>query len=317
MHIGINVTPASRGRALTLDELIAQVAQLEERHFASAVLANVSGFDALGVIALCRGVPRIELTTGVVPVYARHPVALAQQALTTQAAVGGRLTLGIGLSHRVVVERSWGLSFARPVEYMREYLTVLLPLLRGEAADVDGERITGHAQLTVPDAAPPAVILAALGTKMLQLAGEQTAGTATWMVGPRTLGEHVTPTIAAAAGAAGRPAPRIIVGLPVCVTSDPSAARERAARSFERYGQLPSYRAMIDREGAAGPADLALIGNEREVEAALGRIADAGGTDLAATVFGAGEDQRRTFAFLESLATHDQRTSPHDRHAAV
>jgi F420-dependent oxidoreductase-like protein len=241
--------------------------------------------------------------TGVVPIYLRHPVALAQLALTTQAAVGNRLTLGIGLSHQPVVEQSWGLTFAHPVDHLRDYLAALLPLLRGDQVDVENEHLRVHTRLTVPDATPPPVLLAALGPRMLRLAGEQTDGTLTWMVGPRTLAKHVTPTITTAAHAAGRPRPRIVVGVPVCVTSDATSARERAARGFDRYGQLPSYRAMLDREGVAGPADVAVVGTEREVAAELARLLESGATEIAANVFGAGDDRRRTFALLESLVT--------------
>src|SRR5262249_25166983 len=132
------------------------------------------------------------------------------------------------------------------------------------------------------------------------------------MVGPKTLAQHVTPTISAAATKAGRPAPRILVGLPICITNDVQAARERAARSLVMYGQLPSYRAMLDREGAAGPADVLLAGSEREVERQLQQVAEAGATDLSATPMGSSEERRRTFEFLQAL-----QEGAHDRRAAV
>jgi F420-dependent oxidoreductase-like protein len=226
---------------------------------------------------------------------------MAQQALTTQAAVGGRLTLGIGLSHRPVVEKAWGLPFERPVELMREYLAVLRPLLESQQVAYFGKRYAVQAQLTIEGAAPPSVILAALGERMLRLAGEQTDGTATWMVGAKTLASHVTPVITAAARAAGRPAPRILVGLPTCVTDDVQTARTRAERIFGFYGQLPSYRAMLDREEASGPGDLALIGTEAEIEGRLGEIERAGATDFIASVFGSAEDQQHTFKLLRAL----------------
>jgi F420-dependent oxidoreductase-like protein len=311
MRIGINVNPSNRGRPATIDELIEQVAGYARRGFAFAAFANLnSGFDALTMIALCgRVVPDIELATSVVPVYTRHPLAMAQQALTTQVAIGGRLTLGLGLSHRPVVENTYGLSFERPVEYMQEYLAILQPLLHGEAVAFTGRRFKSQAQLQVPDASPPSVVLAALGERMLQLAGEQTDGTATWMVGPKTLASHVTPLITEAARRAGRPTPRIIVGLPVCVTSDAEAARARAARNFEIYGRLPSYRAMLDREGAANPADVALIGSESEIERQLEEIERAGGTEFAASVFGSAEDHPRTLEFLQSRVSHGRRAA--------
>jgi F420-dependent oxidoreductase-like protein len=310
VRIGITTNPsAGGGRPASLDQIVEQIARMAERGFATAALAQISGLDALTVIAVAgRVVPRIELATAVVPIYGRHPIALAQQALTVQAAVGGRLLLGIGLSHKPAVEQRWRLSFDRPVEYMREYLAVLLPLLRGEPVSSAGERIAANTQLTVGETPPPSVILAALGERMLRIAGEQADGTALWMVGRRTLESHVRPIITEAARAAGRPAPRILVGLPICVTSDPAAARERAARSLGNYGNLPSYRAMLDREGAQGPADVLLAGDEEELERQLTRLEEAGATDFTATPLGSSEEHVRTRQFLQTLVAHARST---------
>jgi 5,10-methylenetetrahydromethanopterin reductase len=309
MRIGVIINQSAARRPASIDHLIEQVASIARDGFSAAVFAQTSGIDALTVIALAgRVVPEVELATSVVPIFTRHPVALAQQALTVQAAIGDRLTLGIGLSHKPVVENAWGLSFERPVEYMRDYLAILQPLLHGEAAAFSGRRIKAQTQLGMPDASPPSVVLAALGEHMLRLAGEQTDGTATWMVGPKTLASHVSPIITAAAREAGRPGPRIIVGLPVCVTSDPDAARARADRAFGRYGQLPSYRAMLDREGVASPADVALVGSESEVEEQLAAIQRAGGTELSASVFGSAEEHLRTFEFLKAQVAHVRST---------
>lgn len=309
MRIGVGTNQAARGRAATIDELIEQVATYARHGFDKAVFAQLSGVDVLTVITLAgRVVPDIELETAVVPIYPRHPVALAQQALTTQAAIGGRLTLGVGLSHRPMVENGWGLSFERPVEYMQEYLAILQPLLHGQSVAFSGRRFKSQMQLATPEVTPPSVVLAALGERMLRLAGEQTDGTATWMVGPKTLASHITPIITAAARKAGRPAPRIIVGLPICVTNDPEAARARAARVFERYGQLPSYKAMLEREGAANPADVAVVGSEADVEWQLAEIERAGGTELNASVFGSVEEQQRTFEFLHTQVANVRST---------
>lgn len=310
MRIGINTNPsAGGGQPASLDQMVEQVATLAERGFATAAFAQISGLDALTLIAVAgRAVPRIELETAVVPIYTRHPVALAQQALSTQTAAGGRLVLGIGLSHKPAVEQRWGLSFERPVQYMQEYLAILLPLLRGEAVTYSGERLKANAQITVAETPPPSVVLAALGERMLRLAGEQTDGTALWMVGPRTLESHVVPIITAAARAGGRPAPRILASLPICVTSDAAAARERAARSLGNYGQLPSYRAMLDREGVDGPADVMVVGDETEVERQLARLEGAGATDFTASPVGSADDRRRTMEFLEAQVAHVRST---------
>jgi F420-dependent oxidoreductase-like protein len=310
VRIGINTNAsAGGGRPATLDQMVEQVARLAEQGFATAAFAQLSAMDVLTVIAMVgRSVPRIEFETAVVPIYGRHPVALAQQALTVQVAVGGRLVLGLGLSHRPVVEGRWGLSFERPAEYMQEYLAILMPLLRGEPVEYAGKRLKTNTQITVASASPPSVVLAALGERMLRLAGELTDGTALWMVGLKTLEGHIVPTINKAAQAAGRPAPRIFVGLPICVTNDPAAARERAARSLGNYGQLTSYRAMLDREGVEGPADVMLVGNEREVERQLARLEEAGGTDFTAAPLGSFDDQQRTLQFLQSMVAHGRST---------
>jgi F420-dependent oxidoreductase-like protein len=302
MRIGINTNPsAGGGRPASIDQMIEQVGRIAEQGFATAAFAHISGLDALTVIALAgRAVPRIELETAVVPIYGRHPAVLAQQALSAQAATGGRLLLGIGLSHKPAVENRWGLSFERPVDYMLEYLAILQPLLHGQAVEYAGRRLKANLQLSIAETPPPSVILAALGERMLRIAGEQADGTALWMVGPRTLDNHVRPIITAAARAAGRPSPRILVGLPICVTDDPSAARERAARSIGNYGQLPSYRAMLDREGVQGPADVMVVGNEPEVERQLARLEEAGATDFTASPLGSADDHRRTLQFLQA-----------------
>jgi len=311
MRIGLNIDQSvGGGRPASLDQVVDQVASAAEAGFAAAGVAQLSGVDVLTTIALAgRTVPRIELATAVIPIYPRHPTALAQQALTVNSAVDGRLILGIGLAHKPVVEQRWGMSFERPAAYMREYLAILLPLLRGEAVDFSGERLKAQQPaLTFADARPPSVLLAALGERMLHLAGELTDGTALWMVGPRTLAEHITPTISEAARRAGRPTPRIVAGLPICVTSDPAAARERAARGLALYAQLPSYRAMLDREGVGGPADVLITGSEEEVDRQLERLEEAGATDFTASLLGSSDERRRTLAFLRARITNERST---------
>jgi F420-dependent oxidoreductase-like protein len=226
---------------------------------------------------------------------------LAGQALTTQAAIGNRLLLGIGLSHQIVVENMWGYSFDKPARHMREYLDALLPLLRGESVAVNGATLTAMGAVSVPGATAPPVFLAALAPRMLHLAGAVADGTVTWMVGPRTLADHIVPAITAAAEGAGRPAPRVAVGLPVCVSDDVERARENAAQTFSIYNTLPSYRAMLDKEGADGPADVAIVGDETEVAKAVLALADDGATDFAAAVYGDGDEVRRTRDVLSSL----------------
>jgi len=299
MRIGIS--GSDTGRA-TIDEMVADAKAAEQDGFVSYTLAQIFGLDSMGVLALIgREVPNIQLATGVVPTYPRHPVTMAQQARTVQAASGGRFTLGIGLSHQVVIEAMFGLSFDKPLRHMREYLAVLMPLLETGKADVNGETISTHIAIEAADNYPCPVLVAALGPKMLELAGTVTDGTSTWMTGPATLASHTVPIITAAAERAGRPAPRVIAALPICVTNNVDAARERAAKDFQVYGMLPSYRAMLDREGAEGPADVAMAGDEATVTKALGRLADAGVTEYMAAIFGSREEQAETRALLKSM----------------
>lgn len=272
----------------SVDQLLERARGVETDGFDSFWLPQIFSVDALSALTLIgHEVPRIELGTAVVPTYPRHPAVLAGQALTASSACGGRLTLGIGLSHQLVVEAMWGYSYAKPVAHLRDYLAALMPLLAGEAADVTAEGWSAHLTVAVEGAEPGSVpvLVAALGPKMLQLAAERTAGTVTWMTGPRTLADHTVPTITAAADAAGTGPMRVVGALPVAVTDDVDRAKEQAATIFQVYGHLPSYRAMLDREGAAGPADVALIGSEAEVRAGVERMRDAGVTDFVAVEF--------------------------------
>ncbi len=289
----------------TMEEIVARARVLASTGVASLWSSQIFGWDTLTVLAVVgREVPGVDLGTAVIPVHPRHPMMLAEQALTVQDASGGRLVLGIGLSHQVVVEGAWGYTFDKPARYMREYLSVLVPLLHGEQVSFNGEviRTNTFGPLDVAPTAPPPVLVAALGPTMLRQAGTQADGTVTWMVGPNTVADHIVPTITAAASDAGRPSPRVVVTLPVCVTDDPVTARARADKIFAMYGQLPSYRAMLDREGAAGPSDVAVVGNEQEVTAQVRRFAEAGATEFSGAVYGTPEEVARAQALLGALA---------------
>ena len=256
----------------SLPDTVAQLRRYKEAGLAHAFASQIFGPDALTLLAAAGAqVPGIDLGTGVVPVHPRHPMMLAAQALTVQWATGNRLLLGIGLSHQVVVEGIWGMSYDRPARYMQEYLSSLMPLLQGEAVKSTGERVTTNAfvPLGIPGAEAPPVLVAALGPTMLKLAGTVADGTVTWMTGTGTVASHIAPTITAAAQAAGRPAPRVVVSLPVAVTDDPEAAKERINEALSIYPNLPSYRAMLDKEGAESPADIAFVGDEEAVAAAV------------------------------------------------
>lgn len=301
MRIGVSLTepPADRD---PLGQLREQITAAAADGFASGWLANIFGVDALTALAVSgRDVPGFELGTAVVPTYPRHPGALAQQALTVQAALEGRLALGIGLSHQIVIEGMYGYSFDKPARHMREYLEVLVPLLREGASSFTGETLQGNLGLSGPRDHPTPVLLAALAPQMLRLAGGVADGTILWMTGPATVESHIVPRITEAAEAAGRPAPRVVCILPVCVTSDVDGARERAAKVFSIYGQLPSYRAMLDKEGAATPGDVAIVGDEAAVRGQIRHLAEIGVTDFVAASYGAGDEATATREVLRSL----------------
>ena len=248
-------------------------------------MANIFGFDAITTLAILgRATKSIGLGTGVVPTYPRHPSAIAQQAITAGAASNGRFTLGIGLSHKVVLQ-------------------VLVPLLAGKTVNFDGEQYRVHnLTLAAPGMTPVPLLIAALGPVMLRLAGEMADGTVTWMTGPKTLETHIAPSINRAAEAAGRPQPRVAAGFPVVLTNDPAGAREMIGKSLQIYGMLPSYRAMLDKEGIAGPAELAFAGDEAELRRDIERLRDIGVTDFCASIVSRdAAEYRRTYDFLASI----------------
>jgi 5,10-methylenetetrahydromethanopterin reductase len=300
MRIGVSQDEPAGPEALI--RLRDQLQRAADDGFASYWVSNIFGLDALTALAVAGSqVPGIELGTAVVPTYPRHPAVMAQHALTVATALGGRLTLGIGLSHQIVIEDMYGYSFDRPARHMSEYLSVLLPLLDGQQASFRGQTLRAEIGLTTPRPGRVPVLLAALAPQMLRLAGRRADGTVLWMTGPATVRDYVVPSIRAAARDAGRPDPRVVCLLPVCVTDDPDGARARADRVMAIYGQLPSYRAMLDREGAGGPGDVALTGDEDAVAGQIRALEEAGVTDFVAAEYSRGEDALRTRALLKSL----------------
>jgi F420-dependent oxidoreductase-like protein len=284
-------------------DIVAQARRIAESGFDSAVASQIFGPDTLTVLAVVGAqVPGIDLVTSVVPTWPRHPVMLAAQALTVSAVTGGRLVLGIGLSHQIVIENVFGTPFERPARHMQDYLAILRPLLRGEQVSYAGETLKastfGPLEVTAP---APKVLVAALAPRMLALAGREADGTATWMTGPATLEAHIVPSIRKAAAGAGRGEPIVAAGLPIAVTADPDGARQRASRAFAVYGTLPSYQAMLEKEGVAGPGDVAIVGDEQAVADQVRRLAAVGVTEFHATPFGSAEEVATTVALLTGL----------------
>mgnify|MGYP001444057959 FL=1 len=289
------------GSSRNIDDLKKQVKEANNLGYSTFWTPQIFNLDALTALAvIAESVEDIRLGTSVIPTYPRHPMMLAQQALTVNQVSNGRLDLGIGLSHKPVVEGMWGISFDAPVGHMSDYLQILMALLHDGTISYGGKHLTSRGGIDVPADAPP-VLVAALGPQMLKLVGRVADGTVTWMTGPETIRNHISPVINAAAEEAGRPVPQVIAAVPVCITSDSDMAEEYAKRDFGFYGDLPSYRAMLEREGLANSWDIALSGSFEQVADGLQKYADSGGTQVVAAVYGPDEAREQTVSELAKL----------------
>jgi F420-dependent oxidoreductase-like protein len=285
-----------------LDGIIERVRAAADAGLDAVHFSQVLSWDALTAAALAgREVPGIDVGVAVVPTYPRHPLALAGQALSVQAATGNRLVLGIGPGHPSMMEGWYGYSYDRPVRHVREYLTALRPLLRGEDVEYRGETLTAVGRVDVPGAEPPPVLLAALGPQMLRIAGRLADGTVTTWANPPVIADHVAPSIVRAAEEAGRPAPRVVVTFLASVTADPDGLRRTLAEQFAGVAELPAYKALLDRQGLDGPEQTAALGDEAEVERAVRAYRDAGATELVVVAMGTPEEQARTIELAASL----------------
>ena len=336
MRIAMGAGSEVLGTPVRPQDIVDDVVAAEADGFRSAWTVHFSrGVDALGVLAVAgTQTSQIDLGVGIVPTYPRHPLALAQQAATAQAFCGGRLTLGVGVSHRPVIEDLHGLAYQQPAAHMRDYLSVLVPLLREGSVRHRGTFYRVDGGFTVPGTSPVEVLVGALSPLMVQAAGELADGVVTWLAGPRTLGEDIIPQLHRAAGtgaagtsagtgaagtnaagigaagigaAAGRPAPRVVAALPVALTPGTETARRTADEVFARYAGFDNYRRLLDREGASTPGALAVTGTEAGIEKQLRRLADLGVTELWPIIFPVGDDparsRRETRALLRDLAT--------------
>ena len=285
----------------TLSQLVAEYEQARAAGVSSVWMTQHLGFDALTLISSWGVEGDVEVGTAVIPVQTRHPVVLAEQALTAPVLCGGRLALGLGLAHADTLEGFYGLPRRRSVSYLADYLSTLDALLAGKRA-TPNESFAFSTRIGAELPTPPSVLIAALGPRMLQLAGERSAGTITWMTGAATIESYVSPTIRAAADAAGRPDPRVVVCLPVCVTENPASARERLGAVIGGYRGIPSYEAMLEREGVADAVDVAIIGNADEVGAALTGLPSRGATDVAAIPLGNPDEVGATWDLIGAIA---------------
>ncbi|QRP45199.1 TIGR03564 family F420-dependent LLM class oxidoreductase [Amycolatopsis sp. FDAARGOS 1241] len=292
MQIGIAIGDL-RGPAGAA-ELLHQAREAAAAGFATAWVSQGFGWDAMVALAAVGHVEGLRFGTAVVPVPQRHPLVLAGQALSVQAVTGNRLTLGVGAGIGAMVGPVFGLATDRPARRMREYLTLLNPLLRGESVVHQGETLTAVGSVAVPGARAPSVVVAALGPAMLRVARELADGTVTWLTGPRTLAGHIVPRLG--------DGKRVIAGLPVCVTADEAGVRARIAETFAMAAIANEYRAGFDREGVAGAGDVAVVGDEDAVAGQLKRLHDAGVTEFWAAPYGSVAEQERTSRVLAEIA---------------
>lgn len=285
MKLGINGTGLVQSASVAAVD--ANAKQAERDGFHSYWLAEhpTGGFDALTVLALVgQSVQAMELGTAIIPTFPRHPMTLAGQALTVNGACKGPLTLGIGLSHASMMA-ALGIAFDKPIGHLRDYLSVLMPLINTGAVDFKGDFFASQGRFFKAPEVPPSVLVAALGPQALKVAGHRCDGTTLAWVGPKTIASHIKPRLFEAAAKAGRIEPRILATLPICVTDNERTIRDLISKNLAFYATLPSYKAMFQREGISAPGDLALVGSAAKVEDGLEALAAAGVTDYAASAF--------------------------------
>jgi 5,10-methylenetetrahydromethanopterin reductase len=301
--LGVRIGYGAGTALTTVEQVRDEAVWASDAGFESFWVSQVFGVDPIvALAAVGAAVPNLaELGTSVVPLTGRHPLALAAQARTAQSALAGRFTLGVGTSHQMVAEGFFGESYDRPFSRAAEFLDALAPLLEGRAADVAGAEVFAKGWLTI-DCEPCPILLAALGPRMLRLAGRVTAGTSVGSCGPRTIADHIAPIINDAAERADRPPPRIVALVSVCVTDDPDGVRADGREQSRLYDSFPSYRQALDREGVESGADLTLAGSIDDIVEGLDRYADAGATDLRIMIVAGNDDERQ--ATREALADH-------------
>ena len=301
MRIGI-MTGSGFDPDPTITGLIKEALRYEQMGFDSLWMATIYGFDGLTVLAaIGAATSRIELGTAVVASHARHPMAMAQQTLTVAAASQGRFTLGVGLSHKYVIEQEMGLEYSKPAAHMREYLGVIKPLLNDGTVSYNGDIFNVNATFYMPETHTVPVLVAALGPKMLEVAGTYADGTTLWLTGPKTIEQHIVPGITAAAKAANKKTPRVVAGMPIVLTNNIDGARDGVNEKLGMYKDIPSYRVMLDRENADGPGDVALLGDEQSLRQQIQHLQNIGVTDLNAVLIDTDEEAyERTLNFLAS-----------------
>lgn len=306
MRIGLT------GGASTTDKIVRQAERAEADGFSSLWYASTVAGDPLAALAVAgRATVSIELGTAVLQTYPCHPLLQANRVAAVAEAMGRPgFTLGLGPSHGPLIEDVYGLSYERPGQNTEEYIQVITSLLRGEDVDFQGvEWATKSAGRMVPVKQSVPVLLSAMSPRMLRVAGQFADGTVLWMASAKVIESQIGPAIRAAAAGMGRPAPRIVAGLPVAVHDDVDEARTAVAATSGAYAGMPNYQRVISAGGASDPADIAIVGSEESVRSQLQGLLDAGATDIWAAIVPVGSDarasMRRSRDLLRELVTDE------------
>ncbi len=303
-----------------VERAIARIQQLERLGFHSAVMGHAFGFDPISVFALAGArTERILLTTAVVPLFSRHPIAMAMAAATAQAASRGRFRLGIGPSHAPIVQHVYGLAYERPVRHVREYLAIVRELLQTGATRFQGELYRVQVQHAVDGGAGVPVLLSALAEQMCRAAGALADGVLPWLAPASYVASQIAPALRAGARSAGRSAPPIVAENACALSTDAAAVRESVRREMGFYLAMPAYRALFERAGVPGAAEAhqtgwtdAMIeavipwGSEKQLGDAVQRYFDAGADEVVLSPVGVGSDPaascERTLELLGEIA---------------
>ena len=301
----------------TLDESVARAKAAERLGFESVWTTQMpDARDAALVLAAYAGqTQHVKLGTGVLPIYTRHPTAMAQMAASLDELSGGRFILGLGISHKVTVEGMWGLRLENPVDAMREYLTIVRSTLRDGGCGFEGRYFTGRVAYSGPRRADLPIMISALNPRMLELAGEIADGIVLYMCTPAYVREHIVPAVRAGREKVGKTLAgfEIVAAVPVSLTSDRSRAHDVFRKTVARYAALPYYRKMMDASGLKEELEqdrvdehvldqLAGVGDVDRVRGAVARYRESGVTLPAVGPFGGHEGAKGFEATLEAVA---------------
>ena len=305
MRISVFIGDGPSGKGV--NGLVDAAITAEQLGFDGIWYPQMNNVDVLTVIGLAsNNTSKIQMGTAVIPIFTRHPLVMAQQAMTVQLAANGRLALGLGLSHKKTMQDSFGLKYENLAQHAMEYLSIINQLNESSSVDFTGQFYRAEWTIDLPAFSKFPVLFAALGPRMLDAAGKYADGTITWMAGPKVLERDIVPKIQHSTQISERPSPKILTGIPIAITNDIERAKEAANKQFSLYKRLPSYKRLLDLENASCISDIAIIGNKTEVKKKLEQYQIAGATEILAMAFPVGTDHNQeiseTWNILSEIA---------------